>query len=267
MTLKVCSNRLVWFLVTATLYDSCGGEGGQFNQQPSEYRMTVHLFGVTSSPGCTNYALKMTAETFEAVHGQPASEFIKKDFYVDDGLKSVESLEVAIQLIKSSQDLCKSGGFNLYKYICNNKSVVEQMPPDIRAKDVQNFDITHDILPVGRTLGVEWCIESDSFQFTVTLKDKPPTRRGILLTICSIYDPLGLVAPFLLTDKRILQQLCRDNKGWDDPIPDDIYTEWSSWRSELVNLAKKPRTLEKSRALNCVIFPMPVWKAMDSAVM
>jgi len=65
------------------------------------------------------------------------------------------------------------------------------------------------------------------------MKDRPLTRRGILSTVSSIYDPLGLVAPFLLRGKRILQLLCKEGLDWDEPIPDDLRSEWEMWRSEL----------------------------------
>lgn len=33
-------------------------EDGQLETEPREYRMTVHLFGASSSPGCANFGLK-----------------------------------------------------------------------------------------------------------------------------------------------------------------------------------------------------------------
>ena len=47
-----------------------------------------------------------------------------------------------------------------------------------------------------------------------------PVRRGILSNVCSVYDLLGLAAPFVLVGKQILQDLCRDKADWGDPIPD-----------------------------------------------
>ena len=66
-----------------------------FDSDPVEYRMTVHLFGATSSPGCANFALKTTANQYESVCGKEAADFVRKDFYVDDGLKSVATIERA----------------------------------------------------------------------------------------------------------------------------------------------------------------------------
>ncbi|XP_068756491.1 uncharacterized protein [Montipora capricornis] len=90
-----------------------------------------------------------------------------------------------------------------------------------------------DALPMERALGVQWCIEKDSFQFRITLKDRPCTRSGILSTISSIYDPLGFAAPLLLNGKKILHELCRGQVDWDNEVPEDIKARWTKWRSEL----------------------------------
>ena len=58
-------------------------------------------------------------------------------------------------------------------------------------------------------------------------------RRGLLLIVSSIYDPLRLVAPFVLPTKILLQELCRDNLSWDDPITKRHLMHWSVWIGEL----------------------------------
>lgn len=213
-------------------------QDGDYTAAPTEYRMTVHLFGATSSPACANYALKATATKYKETYGKEAADFVKDDFYVDDGLKSVRTAEDAFALIDSSRKLCKEGGFNLHKFACNEKSVIVQIPEDIRAKDVQDIDLKFEPLPIERTLGIEWCLESDTFRFRISLTDKPATRRGILSSVSSIYDPLGLVAPFLLGGRKILQEICRDGNGWDDPISENLLLRWDRWRNDLLCLSK-----------------------------
>ena len=83
---------------------------------------------------------------------------------------------------------------------------------------------------------MQWSIEADVFKFIIALKDRPCTRRGILSTVSSIFDPLGFVAPVLLEGKSILQELCRKNLGWDDPVPEEIRIRWCKWKSELEEL-------------------------------
>ena len=74
---------------------------GDFKQEPFEYRMKVHLFGATSSPGCASYGFK------EKEAHPPAAQFITHDsFYVDDGLSSVKSTEQAKDLIQGVCEIC-----------------------------------------------------------------------------------------------------------------------------------------------------------------
>ena len=53
-------------------------ENGRIDTEPTEYRMMVHLFGATSSPGCANYALKKAACNYEDQCGREAGDFEKK---------------------------------------------------------------------------------------------------------------------------------------------------------------------------------------------
>ncbi|KAJ8040877.1 hypothetical protein HOLleu_15310 [Holothuria leucospilota] len=68
---------------------------GDLNNKPQDYRMTVHVFGVTSSPGFANYSLKKVADLYEPKYGKDAAEFVRKGFYVDDSLLSVSTVEDA----------------------------------------------------------------------------------------------------------------------------------------------------------------------------
>ena len=65
------------------------------------------------------------------------------------------------------------------------------------------------------------------------MQDRPLTRRGILSTVGTVYDPLGFLAPLLLVGKRLLQELCKGKVDWDDPIPENVRECWLRWREEL----------------------------------
>lgn len=90
-----------------------------------------------------------------------------------------------------------------------------------------------DKLPLERALGVYWCMESDHFTFNVIIQPQAHTRRGILSTVSSIYDPLGFLAPFTLPAKLLLQELCRINIGWDEEIPKSLNDKWVKWKDDL----------------------------------
>ena len=203
-----------------------------------EYRMNIHLFGAASSPGVANFCLHQTAQAHRQEFGDEASDFLLRDFYVDDGLKSVSTVEQALQLIQYTQAMCAKDNLRLHKFASNSKEVLEALPTNDRAKDLKDLDLRRDTMPVQRSLGIYWCIEYDTFGFLIELRDKPATRPGILSTISLVYDPLGAVSPVILVGKQILQALCRQNVSWDDPIPEDILPLWEKWRKELPLLEK-----------------------------
>ena len=110
-------------------------ENGDTSKEPQEYQITVHLFGAASSPGC--FALK--ANDNEAAVGSAAADFLRSDFYVDDGLKSVASVEEAVELVKDIKEMCKWGGFNLHKFTSNKKEVIQQIPVSDRAEGIKDL--------------------------------------------------------------------------------------------------------------------------------
>ncbi|KAK3730393.1 hypothetical protein QZH41_015611, partial [Actinostola sp. cb2023] len=213
-------------------------EDGDQEKDVVEYRMKVHLFGAASSPGCANFGLKRAADDGEEEFGTQAAAFIRDDFYVDDGLKSTPTVSEAINLIESSKAICAKAGMRLHKLTCNSKEVLQAIPIEDRSKNIREIDLKVDPLPIERALGVVWCVEDDSFQFRIELRDRPFTRRGVLSTVSSIYDPNGYVAPVTLKGKQILQQMCRDKLDWDSPVPDSLRPSWEKWRTEITDLEK-----------------------------
>ncbi len=217
-------------------YDFYGGEM-EISTLPQPFRMRVHLFGASSSPGCANYGLKHLAR--EGEHLYPlGSQFIMQDFYMDNGVSSVESAEKAIKLAQEARQLCALGGLRLHKFVSNDKAVLKTIPPSECAVDVTAVDLSLTDQPLERALGIYWHLEHDHFKFRVIFKDQPATCRGILSTVASLFDPLGFLASFLLKGKTVLQEMCRNGMGWDDPLPDGLQPGWEHWKADLFNLEK-----------------------------
>ncbi len=157
---------------------------------------------------------------------------------MDDCLKSVETEAECIRLVNQLNNLLKQGGFRLTKWISNNRAVLLSIPEAERAKAVKDLAQIESQLPVERALGVKWNIDSDQFEIKTTVGSKPPTKRGMLSIIASVYDPLGFVSPFILMAKRILQHLCRLKLGWDDNLPSAELNQWQNWLRDLPKLEK-----------------------------
>ena len=198
--------------------------------------MTVHPMGPVSSPSVANFALKRTADDNEVEFGKEAAKALKRNFYMDDMLKSVATTEIGKDLLHNTISMSSKGGFPLVKVISNSKDILDTIPCASRAKSIKSLDLQKDPLPTERALGVQWCIENDCFGFKVNLKATKETRRGILSSVASIYDPLGMAAPFLLRGRQLLQKLCAENKGWDDCLSEEQSRKWKQWRDELQQL-------------------------------
>ncbi|KAJ8409951.1 hypothetical protein AAFF_G00209920 [Aldrovandia affinis] len=144
--------------------------------------------------------------------------------------------EEAKKLIVEAQELCKRGGLRLHKFNSNEREVLDSVDPSERAVTTEPLNLSLNATPAERALGIQWSLEHDTFSFNVDLQNKPSTRRGILSVIAFVYDPLGFVAPFTLSGKCILQELCRRGIGWDDPLPEDLSPRWEEWKNGLQKL-------------------------------
>ena len=208
---------------------------GKTECEPGEFRMKTHLFGATSSPACAMFALRAAADDHQADE-EKAAEFVRNDFYIDDGLTSVQDVQSGISLIAATRELCERKGFKVHKILSNSIDVVKSVPMDSRCVGLQSLDVGTGDLPVQRTLGVQWNVETDMLSIQVRPREKQLNRRGILSIVSSVFDPLGLVSPFVLKGKLLLRDLCRENLGWDEPIPEVVAKAWDEWMRSMVAL-------------------------------
>jgi transposase InsO family protein len=104
---------------------------------------------------------------------------------------------------------------------------------DCAAKYKGWLDLLRDTLPTERTLGIVWDVHNDMFKFKSVLQEKPMTRRGMLSITSSVYDPLGLVSPFILPAKLLIQEVTKARLPWDDVVPDAELQSWQKWLSDL----------------------------------
>ena len=156
---------------------------GDISRPPEVYHLKAHPFGAVSSPACAAAALRRCA----ADNQHPE---IPRGFYVDDYLKAASDVRGAVDARRVVQEVCKKGGFRLHKWISNREEVNKSIPPEDRATSRQLDIERNDQQPCERALGIFWNTVEDTFGFRVKLRNCPATRRGILSTVSSIFDPL-----------------------------------------------------------------------------
>ena len=193
------------------------------------YRMQSHIFGASSSPSVCNFCLKRVAKDFGHLFDPRAAAFVDKCFYVDDGLLSLPTDNDAIKVISETRNLLQKASLNLHKFVSNSESVVKQLISDKQSKKV---DLPGSAV-VERALGIQWDVSADAFVFQISLQEKPKTRRGVLSVTSSVFDPLGIISPYILEGKVIMQAICKSGCGWDEPIPEGLLDRFNAWVDSL----------------------------------
>lgn len=158
--------------------------------------------------------------------------FICQSFYVDDGLLSYKTVDLAVDLVlRTKQVLQDNGRIRLHKFASNSRQVFNALDQINFAKDLKDLDLETATLPTQRSLVLLWNTDTDSFTFKVNPVEKPYTRRGLLSVINSDYDPIGFVQPVIIEGKLLLREMMSvtSKTDWDDPFPEPLYGKLISW--------------------------------------
>lgn len=207
------------------------------------YRMNAHIFGGIWCACIATYAMRRTLED-QQVEDEFVRDVVRRSFYVDDCLRSVTSIEDAKKVTKEVKEVLKKGGFNLTKFVTNKEEILEEISMEDRAVEAREFDRK----VVSKALGVSWDVKEDVFKVKVEVKEKEVTRRSMLSTIASMYDPLGLVVPCTITGRMLFQEATRMKLGWEEEVPTYIVTSWLQWLQSLeeLNEVSFPRCMKPS---------------------
>lgn len=214
------------------------------------------LFGEIGAPARANYVIRLAAEDHRHLYPL-VSSIVDRWFYMDDAMGSVNSIAEGIQVVQQLTELMAKAGFRLYKWLSNSVEVLRSVPESERSSKVHN--LAGDHLPVERTLGAYRNAEADAFSYKVEQLVPGNTHRKILSQVFSIWDPRGLIVPFIIRAKMFLQKLWMDNLqqrkerkiDWDAPIPAEKLTEWYKW-------------YEEAKQLSQIVIPRPFRTQEDS---
>ncbi|GBP87037.1 hypothetical protein EVAR_65512_1 [Eumeta japonica] len=210
--------------------------------QPTEYRMTRVIFGAASSPCTAIYVKNANAEKHRESFPAAATGIVE-NHYMDDYLQSFPTTEEAIKIAHEVALVHSRTHFNLQKWRSNDEPTLNALTSESRQVDKKLNCGTNE----EKVLGLIWRPKSDTLAFDLDLKHIPkeimlgqkrPTKREILRTAMSVFDPLGLAAPLTIAAKRILQATWKLGTDWDEEVPDDVYKDWNTWLEHLQALKK-----------------------------
>ena len=95
---------------------------------PSKFQMNNPIFGATDSPSCANFSLKRAAEVNKENFSEDAGNAVEWGFYVNDFIKTVETVEEAKSLANEVTSLLSEYGFRLTKRMSNSRDVLSVIP-------------------------------------------------------------------------------------------------------------------------------------------
>ncbi|XP_062557856.1 uncharacterized protein LOC134222708 [Armigeres subalbatus] len=188
----------------------------------------VAIFDASCSPAQSLFVMNLNTTEHEVSY-QKAAAAIKHRHYVVDYLDSVDTEDEAAELAR--------------KFLAQ---IGEVNPGSVKCFEADKENGTE------RLLGMIWKPDEDVFSFALSFRDDLqqliagdiiPTKREMLKVTMSIYDPLGIVAAFVIHGKVLVQDVWRAKIDWDEKIPWEIYCRWKEWLAVL----RKMNTVKVAR--------------------
>ena len=180
---------------------------GKQNPQIIQYQFCRLVFGLTPSPAILNETIHHHVTRYLLTEPVIA-EILASGFYVDDFTSGAQTVEEGFNIYQKARYLMKQGGFNLRKWRTNSKNLQQKINL-MQGESSESQKV--------RLLGVKWNTEQDEFQFdfkevTNFVKLLPPTKRSVLRISAKMFDPLGLLSPFIIGAKILFQVLCKSKQ-------------------------------------------------------
>ncbi|XP_065675822.1 uncharacterized protein LOC136092029 [Hydra vulgaris] len=207
--------RFLWFKNINTL-----NKVNIFTQEIISYRICRVLFGVTSSSFLLTATLITHAEKY-LIDDPVFVHKLSNSLHVNDLNSGADSVDSAFDFYKKCHVRLKEAGFTLRKFESNCKHL-ENL---VNEQNFTSFNIT-------KVLGLLWNKKEDKlifdFRNLIHNDDLNPTKRKVLQFIASIFDPLGIVNPFIVKCKIFFQKLCIDKLNWDKPLEGKTLLVWQA---------------------------------------
>ncbi|XP_065356116.1 uncharacterized protein LOC135950508 [Calliphora vicina] len=198
------------------------------------YQLNTVTYGTSAAPFLAIRSLSFIADTYKQEF-PIGSHVLKQDFYVDDLLTGSSTLtELLIKKTEITQILDRAG-LKLSKW-SSNYSQISHSNEDLLLK-TSNENIT-------KALGMYWKPDKDVFCFQFELSIiEVPTKRLVLGVVARIFDVLGLLSPVVVSCKILIQEMWKQQIGWDIPLNEQLQNRWLQIEKTLphINQIEIPR--------------------------
>ena len=167
-----------------------------------------------------------------------AASVVNEKFYMDDYLDSFENVIHAIKISRDLVSLLKLGGFNSTKSDSNADEITSAMnPADCKTSSSPTKEIFNGAEQSSHVLGLKWYQVKDTLVISRCVDrplNKAITQQTVLCFVSSVFDPVGLVAPYTVRARLVPKDIWKiSGQSWDDELPEDIRDKFLEWHSNL----------------------------------
>lgn len=211
------------------------------NEPVNEYVLLTVTYGMKSSPFLAIRTMLKLASDYNSKYPL-AAHATRAERYMDDYMSGADTEEQTIVLLDQLENMLSEARMSLSKFKTNSPSVLVRLQQE-DDDECKSLYVSEEYTTI---LGLNWQPSSDSFGFKIDdhwSENKAVTKRTIVSAVAKIYDPIGYLAPIVITAKSFIQQLWIDQLKWDDPISDEITERWCEYYNSLsaINELKIPR--------------------------
>ena len=141
---------------------------------------------------------------------------------MDDFLNSHSSTERLSNTAKTITKVLSNDGFRLTKWLSKDKSFWDTLPYSEISPKVSENQVHPE-----KALGILWNFETDLLSIKPTNREFGDTKRSMLAFTSSLFDLTGMLTPFRLQPKLLIQKLWWQKVEWDEIIRRDILERWN----------------------------------------
>ncbi|XP_044313279.1 uncharacterized protein LOC123037281 [Drosophila rhopaloa] len=209
------------------------------------FALSTLTFGTASAPFTAIRVIQQLAKD-EQLSFPKAKEVLMNEIYVDDILSGGHTIEEAEDKRLQVSGAIKSARMELRKWASNDSRLLLSIPSEYHCtQTLLSWDTTDPI----KALGMYWLPIKDCFKYQINFEmPVSSTKRMILSSIARLFDPLGLIAPVIISGKLILKEVTMAKTkqadgtqtvlGWDDAVPDNIAERCRVFRDHLLRIGE-----------------------------
>ena len=188
-------------------------------------------------PTYATYALQQVAR--DSTQRSPQiTKLIRRNFYMDDFVKSVPSAEQAIEFYNMLRAMLARGCFHLTKWNSNSAETLTSIDQSDKSSSSSKTCEAEPTSP--SILRLQWNVDADNLEVCRCMQKEIPvkiTQRAVLFHVSAVFEPLGIVSPFTIRMRLLLKSIWKENgQSCKKELKEENRHEFKKRASEMIHV-------------------------------